>query len=190
MLGSEEEKDGVNRMLNVCTEFERIAKVVLDKVEKETSSRRKRKGNNDQGAAPSNAPASRLSAQNTPMAGHKSPQFSNTPSSLTSHMTDQTGYTSMAGGLSPGSWMAETGFPDGSEYLTPRSGVPFTDSANSDINSTLNLGAFQQPFVPQDLWQMPMTLEWDWANMTGGGYSGFENGMLEDPNLFVNIGQQ
>jgi hypothetical protein len=23
--------------------------------------------------------------------------------------------------------------------------------------------AFQQPFLPQDLWQMPMTLEWDWA---------------------------
>jgi len=31
----------------------------------------------------------------------------------------------------------------------------------------LNLGAaFQHPFVPQDLWQMPMTLEWDWAGMT------------------------
>lgn len=27
---------------------------------------------------------------------------------------------------------------------------------------------FQQPFVPQDLWQMPMTLEWDWADMTSG----------------------
>jgi len=26
-------------------------------------------------------------------------------------------------------------------------------------------GSFQQPFVPQDLWQMPMTLEWDWADM-------------------------
>jgi hypothetical protein len=28
--------------------------------------------------------------------------------------------------------------------------------------------SFQQPFVPQDLWQMPMTLEWDWADMTSG----------------------
>lgn len=26
-------------------------------------------------------------------------------------------------------------------------------------------GSFQQPFVPQDLWQMPMTLEWDWADV-------------------------
>jgi len=30
-------------MLNVCAEFERIAKVVLDKADKESSSRRKRK---------------------------------------------------------------------------------------------------------------------------------------------------
>jgi hypothetical protein len=29
--------------------------------------------------------------------------------------------------------------------------------------------SFAHPFVPQDLWQMPMTLEWDWANMTGYG---------------------
>lgn len=30
-------------------------------------------------------------------------------------------------------------------------------------------GSFQQPFVPQDLWQMPMTLEWDWAEGFGLG---------------------
>ncbi len=30
-------------------------------------------------------------------------------------------------------------------------------------------GSFQHPFVPQDLWQMPMTLEWDWADLTGYG---------------------
>jgi len=39
-----------------------------------------------------------------------------------------------------------------------------------DIGNT-----FQYPFVPQDLWQMPMTLEWDWADMTN--YSGFEDPM-------------
>ena len=37
--------------------------------------------------------------------------------------------------------------------------------------------SFQQPFVPQDLWQMPMTLEWDWADV--GAMSGivFDDGM-------------
>lgn len=36
------------------------------------------------------------------------------------------------------------------------------------------LNSFQQPFVPQDLWSMPMTLEWDWADMLnyGGAFEG------------------
>ena len=37
------------------------------------------------------------------------------------------------------------------------------------------LDSFQQPFVPQDLWQMPMTLEWDWAE--GFGAMAFIPGM-------------
>ena len=41
-LGEEAETGGVHRMLGVCAEFERIAKIVIDKVEKD-SSRRKRK---------------------------------------------------------------------------------------------------------------------------------------------------
>merc|ERR1712225_44933 len=48
MLGTEEENGGVKRMLGVCSEFERIAKVVLDKAEKDSSSRRKRKNNEEQ----------------------------------------------------------------------------------------------------------------------------------------------
>ena len=27
--------------------------------------------------------------------------------------------------------------------------------------------SFDQPFVPQDLWQMPMTFEWDWSDFNG-----------------------
>lgn len=59
---------------------------------------------------------------------------------------------------------------------------PTTERANGP--TALNTGhiagfdlsnTFQQPFVPQDLWQMPMTLEWDWADMTG--YGGIEDGM-------------
>lgn len=47
----------------------------------------------------------------------------------------------------------------------------------TDGNATLNTGSFQQPFVPQDLWQMPMTLEWDWAEMAGvNGVEGYEEG--------------
>ena len=28
---------------------------------------------------------------------------------------------------------------------------------------------FHQSFVPQDLWQMPMSLDWDWADAAGSG---------------------
>ncbi|PPJ53324.1 hypothetical protein CBER1_00931 [Cercospora berteroae] len=52
-------------------------------------------------------------------------------------------------------------------------------------------GAFQQPFVPQDLWQMPMTLEWDWAE--GLGLGSFTPGPMSfDPGAggFDGNGQQ
>lgn len=31
-------------------------------------------------------------------------------------------------------------------------------------------GLFDQPFVPQDLWQMPMNLEWDWPDASTLGW--------------------
>lgn len=42
-LCADDENASVRRMLSVCSEFERIAKIVLDKTEKESHSRRKRK---------------------------------------------------------------------------------------------------------------------------------------------------
>jgi hypothetical protein len=52
-LCSNDQNSSVKRMLNVCSEFERIAKVVLDKCEKEAHSRRKRKqqDNKEEGTA-------------------------------------------------------------------------------------------------------------------------------------------
>jgi len=47
MLAAEEENGGVKRMLGVCSEFERIARIVLDKSDKDSSSRRKRKTNEE-----------------------------------------------------------------------------------------------------------------------------------------------
>jgi len=41
--------------------------------------------------------------------------------------------------------------------------------------------AFQHPFVPQDLWQMPMTLEWDWSDLSQP--YGVETGL--DPSFAV-----
>ena len=53
-------------------------------------------------------------------------------------------------------------------------------------------GSFQQPFVPQDLWQMPMTLEWDWAEGLGlGAFTPGAMGMgsvFDGPNEYLNFG--
>lgn len=43
MLSTEEENASVKRMLKVCSEFERIVNVVLDKADKESPSKRKRR---------------------------------------------------------------------------------------------------------------------------------------------------
>jgi hypothetical protein len=49
---------------------------------------------------------------------------------------------------------------------------------NAGVDMAGGQGSFQQPFVPQDLWQMPMTLEWDWAE--GLGLGSFTPGPLFD----------
>ena len=59
----------------------------------------------------------------------------------------------------------------------PAHGLPdlqtFAEAGATPVTS------FQQPFVPQDLWQMPMTIEWDWADMSNN-FPVFEAGL--DPN--------
>lgn len=54
--------------------------------------------------------------------------------------------------------------------------LDFSPGSASNDMPPLGGNFFNQPFVPQDLWQMPMTLEWDWAGMTdyGGGSGGME----------------
>lgn len=60
--------------------------------------------------------------------------------------------------------------------------LDFTGASNASTPAMMNDmsmgGGFNQPFVPQDLWQMPMTLEWDWAGMT----QDFTAGGFEDLN--------
>ena len=35
---------------------------------------------------------------------------------------------------------------------------------------------YQQPMLPQDLFSLPVTLDWNWAEMSGGEYPSVENG--------------
>lgn len=171
-------------MLGVCSEFERIAKVVLDKAEKDSSSRRKRKSHEDhaskkQGGLSHGIQPMTSTTQQPNIAGVFSPPAVN-------QNVQQNGFgspnNSMGNQGSPGSnWQPDFGTSNSTEYSTPPNfaemGFP-----NGDMNSPLSMNSFQQPFVPQDLWQMPMTLEWDWADMTGGPYPSFENGVMGGGN--------
>lgn len=77
------------------------------------------------------------------------------------------------------------GQPDGfgNSKLSPNDSSFTFHSTPSDHSTPLNGGQFQQPFLPQDLWSMPMTFEWDLADMTNSG-------LFEEPPKGNNQGFQ
>lgn len=189
MLVAEEENGGVKRMLGVCSEFERIAKVVLDKADKDSSTRRKRKNNEEGGGK---AKVQQMSGPNsmTPVMGGAPQMFGVfSPGSMLN--PNQNGFSPPGANPnnSPGMYSNQDYNGD---YATPRQGMtPYAEiqqysnnGGAGEMQSPLMGGGMggmtqqQQPFVPQDLWQMPMSLDWDWADMTGGAYPSFENGIV------------
>ena len=175
LLASDEENGSVKRMLNVCSEFERIAKVVLDKAERDAHSRRKRKTAEDKAAA---------DAAQTPGPGRKQSVATPAASTVNAHSPASTmtpfNPATIGNVYSPPPNLAnpELNLPSG-DYSSDFSDILQANGFNptfgdgplpaNGLASPVNLGSFQQPFVPQDLWQMPMTLEWDWADMTNNG---------------------
>ena len=199
MLSADEGNGGVKRMLGVCSEFERIAKVVLDKAEQESSSRRKRKTIEDPNKATKGGPSFPQKSTAVPPPTPMPTSTSHTPA-IPPIFSPNMGANlkNNPNGFSPpviakdspnsGIWAADFTTNGGGEYLTPPNGndimTPFADiqgyTNGNELHSPPNLNTFQQPFVPQDLWQMPMTFEWDWADMTQGTYPSFENGAVGD----------
>jgi hypothetical protein len=106
---------------------------------------------------------------------------------MANQMNPQNGYSPVGNGSPSSGWQPDYSNGNGTDYISPNEMNPFVDiqgyTSGNETSSPLNLNSFQQPFVPQDLWQMPMTLEWDWADMTGGQYPSFENGIVGDPSL-------
>ncbi|KAK3378214.1 fungal-specific transcription factor domain-containing protein [Podospora didyma] len=221
-LGHEAETGGVHRMLGVCSEFERIAKVVIDNAEKDHSLRRKRKGHdasNSKGAASTNInghqspsfkpiphppsassqgqtsrPATSSSA--TPQPSHTNGNRHLSPP-MNDYQTPQNGFSPMNGTMSqsPSPGMAPTGWHSD---FTANGGMDGDYGAFGDPSGFSAMGAmggmrpggvtspplggmgmFQQPMLPQDLFSLPMTLDWDWAEMSGGAYPSVENGNFE-----------
>ncbi|KAL2043161.1 hypothetical protein N7G274_004221 [Stereocaulon virgatum] len=189
LLAVTEEQGGVKRMLGVCAEFERIARVVIDKVDKESPSRRKRRNSKINENDPSQTPQLNV-PQKRP--APPIPQSNNPvtpPTIFTSNAPNFTGdlnnqpFTPNLQGFSPS--LSDMNLPmdfSGADYSNLMS-TPATASLESFPNSLpdgqqpyslegIDMGSFRQPFVPQDLWQMPMTFEWDWGDV-GNGVNGF-----------------
>jgi hypothetical protein len=181
MLGQEAEQGGVHRMLGICAEFERIAKAVIDKAEKEQSSRRKRKNQDSASKASTNAGVRQHAA--------KESVRSASVSSTTPRRSSQAQLSPPSNGDSMGSFPISTPMNDPSPSAMS-AGWPqeFPVPQPNDFDSTMNYGegsmnspqmpvsAFQQPLLPQDLFSLPMTLDWSWAEMTTGAYPTVENG--------------
>ncbi|KAF8251868.1 hypothetical protein K440DRAFT_647294 [Wilcoxina mikolae CBS 423.85] len=172
-------QDGsIGRMLIVCGEFQRIAKVVLDKAEKEGQNKRKRKPEDASGLS---RPRKRAEAQG--------PTLNNGISAM-----NAMGSGAAMNGMQGIDMNSQVRFPkhqrrflsltsvaqfyggDLNQPFSPTQSLSWLNEIESSpetppsIDHTLPSMAgnsFEQPFVPQDLWQMPMTFGWDWADVTG-----------------------
>ncbi|RAH52808.1 fungal-specific transcription factor domain protein [Aspergillus piperis CBS 112811] len=190
-LVSDESNGSVKRMLALCGEFERIAQVVLDKAERDSHSKKKRKSapdeprhapghtadGNRQPATPAAKPTDSAPPQPPTTVPFSSPSFSNNPNQPAANIPNEPrNFTpgqplSGANGFTTNlqdSMHGLSGLGGDFEMLSPGNleGVNFGDQAPFTASPDTPLAPFQQPFVPQDLWQMPMTIEWDWADMS------------------------
>ncbi|KAL7959682.1 fungal-specific transcription factor domain-containing protein [Trichoderma compactum] len=198
MLGQEAEQGGVHRMLGICSEFCRIAQRVIEKAEREQSSRRKRKP----AETPANSDARNQSL--SPNAAHTAK--STTPASSI-HTPQHTGGTATTtpqsnaqDTLSP-EFAAARSYQNAANKATPSGSSPSIDSMGwaqdfqvpqemefesfeemtgfgGDLQSppAPNGRDFRQPLLPQDLFSLSMSLDWNWVEMSGGAYPTVENG--------------
>lgn len=157
----------VQRMLAVCGEFHRIAKLVLDKAENENVSRRKRKNDDSRHSVsyPHKHDASSSPRTNIPQATSPRTEAASPPTSVLNPEINSQLFGDYPTAFSPSnplSWLNEMNTPASTFPVSPNAGHVGLDTQGLPQMSG---NSFQQPFVPQDLWQMPMTFEWDWADV-------------------------
>ena len=165
----EERTQSMRTMYTVTKEFERIANVVLNRAEREMNSRQKRKQEHESDKFVDDSQSRQPDALNT---SRKRAVTTAQTTSAASSKTVSNG-ASDDSPLEPANSFAEesssSAFPgmSGLAHNTDLDDAALRESLTGldpTLLSTEN-ASFQQPFVPQDLWSMPMTFEWDWAEM-------------------------
>lgn len=194
-LGQEAETGGVHRMLGVCSEFERIAKIVIDKAERD-GSKRKRKSHEHHKPSISHASPSQsnYTPQPSSSAATPTPSYANsTMSQLSPKFNGEQNRANNAanGGFSPMNTATSTtgsaprdgpgGWPSSAQEWNPDqmdfgNFSELTGFGQPIASPPLPGSTGYQPLLPQELWQMSGGLDWDWAEFTGGAYPSFENG--------------
>lgn len=192
---SDEGSGSLKRMLSICAEFARIARVVLDKAEKE-GSKRKRKVMPEEAARTSQSamaqaqaqaqmagrPGSPSRAQGIPNGSPGSGKFAVPVMGMSGSPMNSTsvapGTTAGQGVFGPGQgFFGMPGYETEYADMMPPTGLSPSMGGSQNMGSStmspINMGSFQQPFLPQDLWQMPMTFEWDWADFGNATYPDF-----------------
>ncbi|KAL7266290.1 hypothetical protein RUND412_011169 [Rhizina undulata] len=166
----------VTRMLTVCGEFERIAKVVLDKAEKDSTTKRKRKPEEQTMHYQSQRQQQQQQQQSqyfsvaTANNGVSSVYHAGTSSATTAiHPMDTASPPTSV--LNP-EINAQLFSSEFTQAFSPTNSFSWLNDVPSPAHDfpvspapMVSSNSFQQPFVPQDLWQMPMTFEWDWADV-------------------------
>jgi len=184
-----------NRMLVITREFKRIAKLVLEKAEREALSKKKRKTEDAtrntnpqldrqrQGLKRPFEQAHIPSQQANPIAptmhsnGMRGIDISPPVSFYRSHQVfvlliigtlqifDVPQLYSQDNSIQ---WLNDM---EQQQQQQQQQQQPSIASSNLDHQlpsfPMISANSFEQPFVPQDLWQMPMTFEWDWADVNG-----------------------
>lgn len=210
-LGQEVETGGVHRMLGICAEFERISKVMIERAEKENAGRRKRKNAENHASKSHHANANAAANARSPHPGATHGGASSTaqtprPTTANVHtptprmhpeglspqarsdaqaFSPMTNATSPSPGHAPPGWNTDFGGGDPMEFTTFAELTGFGQLNNGPpppMRSPPGPGAgFQQPLIPQDLYSLPMSFDWDWAEMSGGAYPSVENGNFGEP---------
>ena len=190
-LAVTEEQGGVKRMLGVCAEFERIAHVVLEKGDNNRRKRRSSKINSDDDPAQNTQqiPQKRTAAQPPQPINTPTPQNVFTPG-FNGDLNNQTfnpNLQSFSPNFSDMNLPIDFSGADFPNMTSPSNGMNGYQDIDLDgqpyNGDSFNMGSFQQPFVPQDLWQMPMTLEWDMAQLGDVHvFPPFDPGPAQDQN--------